>query len=95
MTLHQSIYKNTKIEQGFLNTHKDRTVRVRLNDNKGFITVKGLSFEEAKNLILQSDPNLEVINIPPKCGHIDNYRTKRVWVYTDEHGIVTKDARRG
>ena len=36
-------FKNTKIEQGFLNTHKDRTVRVRLNGNHGFITVKGLS----------------------------------------------------
>ena len=36
-------FKNTKIEQGFLNTHKDRTVRVRLNDNQGFMTVKGLS----------------------------------------------------
>jgi len=36
-------FKNTKIEQGFLNTHKDRTVRVRLNGNQGFITVKGLS----------------------------------------------------
>ena len=36
-------FKNFKIEQGFLNSHKDRTVRVRLNDNQGFITVKGLS----------------------------------------------------
>ena len=36
-------FKNTKIEQGFLNTHKDRTVRVRLIGNQGFITVKGLS----------------------------------------------------
>lgn len=35
--------KATRIEQGFLNTHKDRTVRVRLNGNQGFITVKGLS----------------------------------------------------
>lgn len=36
-------FKNTKIEQGFLNTHKDRTVRVRLTGNQGYITVKGLS----------------------------------------------------
>ena len=36
-------FKNTIIVQGFLNTHKDRTVRVRLNSNQGFITVKGLS----------------------------------------------------
>ena len=32
-----------RIIQGFLNTHKERTVRVRLKDDFGFITVKGLS----------------------------------------------------
>lgn len=31
------------IKQGFLNSHKDRTVRVRLKDDKGFLTVKGKS----------------------------------------------------
>ena len=36
-------YRKTRISQGFLNTHKERTVRVRLRDEKGFITVKGLS----------------------------------------------------
>ena len=36
-------FKNTRIKQGFLNTHKDRTVRVRLKDDKGFLTVKGIS----------------------------------------------------
>lgn len=32
-----------RIVQGFLNTHPERTVRVRIKKNKGFITVKGLS----------------------------------------------------
>lgn len=32
-----------KITQGYLNTDKNRTVRVRIKDNKGFITVKGIS----------------------------------------------------
>ena len=36
-------FRKTRISQGFLNTHKERTVRVRLRDEKGFITVKGLS----------------------------------------------------
>jgi adenylate cyclase len=36
-------FKKTKIIQGFLNTDKERTVRVRLKGDKGFITVKGLS----------------------------------------------------
>lgn len=54
------------IIQGFLNSHPDRTVRVRLMDAKGVITVKGRSsldgttrfeweknipFEEAKGLL--------------------------------------------
>ncbi len=32
-----------KIKQGFLNSDKDRTVRIRLRADKGFITVKGKS----------------------------------------------------
>ena len=32
-----------KITQGYLNTDKKRTVRVRTKGNKGFITVKGIS----------------------------------------------------
>lgn len=36
-------FKQSRIVQGFLNTHKERTVRVRIQGNKGFLTVKGLS----------------------------------------------------
>ena len=36
-------FSTTRITQGFLNTHKERTVRVRLKGNAGFITVKGKS----------------------------------------------------
>ena len=32
-----------RIIQGFLNRDPERTVRVRLKDNKGILTVKGLS----------------------------------------------------
>ncbi|WP_420603692.1 CYTH domain-containing protein [Flagellimonas sp.] len=32
-----------RIVQGFLNTHPDRTVRVRIKGNKAFMTVKGKS----------------------------------------------------
>ena len=35
--------KKTRITQGFLNTHKMRTVRVRVKGEQGFITVKGMS----------------------------------------------------
>ncbi len=36
-------FKNTRIVQGFLNTHPERTVRVRVKGEQGFITVKGKS----------------------------------------------------
>ena len=35
--------KQMHIKQGFLNTDKERTVRVRLKGNKGFLTIKGES----------------------------------------------------
>lgn len=38
-------FKKTRITQGFLNTDKVRTVRVRLGGDQGFITVKGISNE--------------------------------------------------
>lgn len=61
----------TRIVQGFLNTHPERTVRVRLKGEKGFLTVKGkgndtgttrfeweteLSSVEATNLIELCEP---------------------------------------
>ena len=36
-------FKQTKITQGFLNTHKERTVRVRLTETIGYLTIKGAS----------------------------------------------------
>ena len=39
----ESALTKTRIVQGFLNTHPDRTVRIRVRGNQGFITVKGRS----------------------------------------------------
>ena len=39
-------FKSTRIIQGFLNTDKKRTVRVRIKDEHGFITVKGLTTKD-------------------------------------------------
>lgn len=36
----------TRIIQGFLNTDKERTVRVRLKGEKGFLTIKGKSSKD-------------------------------------------------
>tara|TARA_R110002073_G_scaffold279026_1_gene443056 strand:- start:331006 stop:331479 length:474 start_codon:yes stop_codon:yes gene_type:complete len=38
-------YQKLIIKQGFLNSDKQRTVRVRISDNKSYITVKGPSNE--------------------------------------------------
>lgn len=37
--------KEERIVQGFLNTNPERTVRIRIKGNKGYITVKGKSNE--------------------------------------------------
>lgn len=36
-------HRRTRIVQGFLNTNPERTVRIRIQGNDGFITVKGKS----------------------------------------------------
>jgi len=36
-------FKNSRIKQGFLNTHPERTVRLRITGEKAFITIKGKS----------------------------------------------------
>ncbi|OEY72136.1 CYTH domain-containing protein [Salegentibacter salarius] len=36
-------FKNFSIKQGFLNTHPERTVRLRITGDKAFITIKGKS----------------------------------------------------
>ena len=67
-----------RIKQGFLNTHKERTVRVRLKDDLGFLTVKGVSsknglsrFEWEKE-ITKKDA-LELLNLC-EPGFIDKIR---------------------
>lgn len=38
--------KSYIIKQGFLNSHEERTVRVRLKKDKGYLTIKGKSSED-------------------------------------------------
>ncbi|WP_299533319.1 CYTH domain-containing protein [Ulvibacterium sp.] len=64
---------STRIIQGFLNTHPERTVRVRIDGDFGYLTVKGLSNEtgtsrfewekeislkEAEELLLLCEPKI-------------------------------------
>ena len=38
--------RKIRIIQGFLNTNKERTVRIRLRGEQGFITIKGVSSDD-------------------------------------------------
>ena len=42
----EEVLRKSYIAQGFLNTDPDRTVRVRIKDDKGVLTVKGRSNQE-------------------------------------------------
>lgn len=37
----QEAYAEKRITQGYLSSHPDRTVRVRIKDDKGYLTIKG------------------------------------------------------
>jgi CYTH domain-containing protein len=65
--------RSYSIEQGFLNSDKNRVVRVRLKDEQGFLTIKGktndsglsrfewekeIDFKEAKDLLLLCEKNI-------------------------------------
>ena len=39
-------FKKMHIKQGFLNSNKNRVVRIRVVDTKGYITIKGKSFDK-------------------------------------------------
>jgi len=39
----QEAHSKIRISQGFLNTHPERTVRIRIKGERGYITVKGKS----------------------------------------------------
>ena len=65
--------KSMRIIQGFLNSQPERVVRVRINDDKGYITIKGIAdatgvsryewekeipIEEARELLLLCEPGI-------------------------------------
>jgi CYTH domain-containing protein len=69
----QEAVNSNRISQGYLNTHPERTVRVRLKDLNGYITIKGksnaegttrneweysISGEEARELLQLCEPVL-------------------------------------
>ena len=74
----QEAYKKSYIKQGFLNSKKERVVRVRIKDDTGFLTIKGASnksgttrFEWEKEIDLKEAQDL--FNLCEE-GIIEKYR---------------------
>lgn len=77
-------FKKVTIKQGFLNSDKNRVVRIRVTENKAFITIKGISNDsgtirkeweyeidrtEAEQLLTICEPTIiEKIRYYFKCG---------------------------
>jgi len=77
-TYKKEAFKSTRIVQGYLNSHKERAVRVRLKGNRGYLTVKGSSnsaglsrFEWEKDL---SKVDAEALLLLCEKGIIDKIR---------------------
>ncbi len=69
--------KKTKIVQGFLSSVPERTVRVRIKDNQGFLTIKGIGnkngitrFEFEKEISLKDAQDLLQICEPERIHKI-------------------------
>ncbi|MEZ4857440.1 MAG: CYTH domain-containing protein [Flavobacteriaceae bacterium] len=68
------------IIQGFLNSHPNRTVRVRVEGEKGFLTIKGISSKDGTTRFEWETkiPLEEAKKLLPLCekGIIEKYRYK-------------------
>ncbi|MEC3906037.1 CYTH domain-containing protein [Tamlana sp. 2201CG12-4] len=97
-------FKSSRISQGFLNTHKERTVRVRIKGETGFITVKGVSSanglsrfewekeipkEEAESLLKLCEPTIiDKMRYEVKSGQ-HNFEVDEF--YGDNKGLVVAE----
>jgi adenylate cyclase len=97
-------YKCVSIKQGFLNSNKNRVVRIRVSDDKGFITIKGKTsdngltrYEWEKEIDLKEANSL--LNLCEKGIIIKNrYLVKfKDWIYEvdefngDNFGLVVAE----
>lgn len=88
-------YEHSHIQQGYISKGNGRTVRVRMRDEKGYITIKGPSdiaglarYEFEKEISLEDAQDLMKICLP---GVIDKYR----WLVKNGKHIVEVDEFKG
>ena len=74
----QQAYKKSYIKQGFLNSKKERVVRVRIKNDTGFLTIKGASNESGTTRFEweKEITKIEAENLLELCeeGIIEKYR---------------------
>lgn len=97
------VYKSTRIIQGYLSSMPERTVRIRIKGDKGFITIKGMSsdtnisrfewemeipMDDARQLLLLCEPGI----IDKTRNLIKNTDGKHVWevdeFHLDNEGLI-------
>jgi CYTH domain-containing protein len=94
-------YQKKMVKQGYLNSDKSRTVRIRIANDKGFITIKGKSnatgttrFEwekeidvlEAEQLLLLCEPS--IINKTRFYVKSENHVFEVDEFYSDNKGLI-------
>lgn len=97
-------FENNRIEQGYLNSHKKRAVRVRIKNNKGYLTIKGESnesgttrFEWEKEIALTEAQQLLAICEPEvisKTRYLvkSNHHTFEIDVFDgDNEGLIVAE----
>ncbi|QVY64699.1 CYTH domain-containing protein [Polaribacter sp. Q13] len=97
-------FAQKSIKQGYLNSDKNRTVRIRIADEKAFITIKGKSnatgttrFEwekeidkaEAENLLLLCEPS--IIDKTRYLVKVGNHTFEVDEFYGDNHGLTVAE----
>ena len=97
-------YQKKLLKQGYLNSDKNKTVRVRIADDKGFITIKGKSnstgtirFEwekeidllEAEQLLLLCEPS--VIDKTRFYVKSENHIFEVDEFYSDNQGLIVAE----
>lgn len=98
------VKKETRIVQGYLCSVPERTVRVRIKGDKGFLTIKGIgnasgasryeweseiSVEDAKNLLVICEPG--VIDKTRFLVEVQNHTYEVDEFYADNDGLTVAE----
>ncbi|WP_434930907.1 CYTH domain-containing protein [Shewanella sp. HL-SH5] len=97
-------HRSTRIVQGYLNSEKSRTVRVRIMGEQGFLTIKGISnqaglsrFEWEKEISVQEAQDLLKLceqGVIDKTRYLVEYQNQVFEVdefYGDNQGLVVAE----